>query len=284
MSIVDINLGVPARGPQGIQGVPGKGFSITKTYASIDAMNADVANLAEGDFVMIASNVEDPNNAKLFTKQGDAMKEIADLSGAQGIQGPQGPQGVQGDAGERGEQGPQGPQGPAGSPFQGVITDVSTDFNNLTTEGRYHIQLTPYNQGHHGPVTEQHWGVLDVSVNGGLIVQTYQPDDNTPYYTRIKNGDSWSLWQRTQSLLDKGVIISMSTNFNSIVTEGHYSMQIAPNEGTNGPMTAENGLLDVKVAGDHIVQTYYTQDTGNIHVRIKHADTWTAWRRITFDA
>lgn len=93
---LDIDLGVKAQGPkgergeQGIQGVPGKGFSITKTYASVDEMHADVANLAEGDFVMIASNPEDPNNAKLFTKQGDAMKEIADLSGAQGIQGPRG--------------------------------------------------------------------------------------------------------------------------------------------------------------------------------------------------
>lgn len=90
---LDIDLGVKAQGPKG---VPGKGFSIAKTYPSVDAMNADVANLAEGDFVMIASNPEDPNNAKLFTKQGDAMKEITDLSGAQGIQGPRGEQGEPG--------------------------------------------------------------------------------------------------------------------------------------------------------------------------------------------
>ena len=119
---LDIDLGVKAQGPkgdrgeQGIQGVPGKGFSITRTYASVDAMNADVANLAEGDFVMIASNTEDPNNAKLFTKQGNAMKEIADLSGAQGIQGPRGEQGVKGDTGE------QGPQGEAGKIYKPYVT------------------------------------------------------------------------------------------------------------------------------------------------------------------
>ena len=135
---LDIDLGIKAQGPkgdrgeQGIQGVPGKGFSITKTYASVDDMNADVANLAEGDFVMIASNTEDPNNAKLFTKQGDTMKEIADLSGAQGIQGPQGPQGVKGDTGEQGPQGnpgekgdtgEQGPQGDAGKIYKPYVTE-----------------------------------------------------------------------------------------------------------------------------------------------------------------
>lgn len=120
---LDINLGVKAqgpagaageRGPQGIQGPAGKGFSVTKTYASVDAMNADIASLSDGDFVMIASSPEDPDNAKLFTKQGGAMKEIADLSGAQGIQGPAGPQGVKGDTGERGPQGVAGEQGPQG--------------------------------------------------------------------------------------------------------------------------------------------------------------------------
>lgn len=117
---LDIDLGVKAqgpqgeRGPQGIQGVAGKGFSISKTYPSVSAMNADLSSLGEGDFAMIASNPDDPDNAKLYVKQGDAMKEIADLSGAQGIQGPRGPQGVQGEAGPKGDQGIQGPVGPKG--------------------------------------------------------------------------------------------------------------------------------------------------------------------------
>ena len=99
---LDIDLGVKAqgpqgeRGPQGVQGVAGKGFSVSKTYTSVSAMNADLSSLGEGDFAMIASTVGDPDNAKLFVKQGDAMKEIAALSGAQGIQGPVGPQGAAG--------------------------------------------------------------------------------------------------------------------------------------------------------------------------------------------
>lgn len=132
---LDIDLGVKAqgpqgeRGPQGIQGVAGKGFSISKTYASVSAMNADVSSLSEGDFAMIAATPDDPDNAKLYVKQGDAMKEIADLSGAQGIQGPQGPQGVKGDTGAQGPQGlkgdtgAQGPQGEAGKIYQPYIAE-----------------------------------------------------------------------------------------------------------------------------------------------------------------
>lgn len=138
---LDIDLGVKAqgpkgdtgeRGPQGIQGVPGKGFSVTKTYDSVSAMNADIASLSEGDFVMIASNPEDPDNAKLFTKQGNTMKEITDLSGAQGIQGPRGEQGVKGDTGEQGPQGnpgekgatgERGPQGEAGKIYKPYVTE-----------------------------------------------------------------------------------------------------------------------------------------------------------------
>lgn len=117
---LDIDLGVQARGPQGergpqgIQGVPGKGFSVSKTYASVAAMNADARNVADGDFVMIASTPDDPDNAKLYTKQGGTMKEIADLSGATGMQGPRGEQGVPGVAGERGPAGPAGQKGEPG--------------------------------------------------------------------------------------------------------------------------------------------------------------------------
>ena len=140
---LDINLGVKAQGPkgdrgeQGLQGVPGKGFSIAKTYANVDAMNADVANLAEGDFVMIASNPEDPNNAKLFTKQGNAMKEIADLSGAQGIQGPQGPQGVKGDTGAQGPQGVKGDTGERGA--QGEPGKIYKPY--VAEDGNLHAKL-----------------------------------------------------------------------------------------------------------------------------------------------
>lgn len=141
--LVDIDLGVKAqgpqgeRGPQGVQGVPGKGFSITKTYASVSAMNADIASLAEGDFVMIASTPEDPDNATLYTKQGDTMKKIADLSGVQGIQGPQGPQGVKGDTGAKGPQGVKGDTGERGA--QGEPGKIYKPY--VTEDGELHAKL-----------------------------------------------------------------------------------------------------------------------------------------------
>lgn len=114
-------------GKQGPKGDPGKPFSVVKVFPSKDTMNGD--GLSEGDFVMIASNVNDPNNATLFAWSGSEFKEIADLSGAQGIQGPQGPQGEQGPKGDPGERGPQGPQGVQGqnghTPVRGV--DYWTD-------------------------------------------------------------------------------------------------------------------------------------------------------------
>lgn len=79
-----------ARGAQGIQGVkgdPGDGFNLVGTYASVSAMNADKANVNEGEFVMIASNVDDEDNAKLYVKGATDFSFVSDLSGATGING-----------------------------------------------------------------------------------------------------------------------------------------------------------------------------------------------------
>lgn len=132
------------QGAQGIQGNPGKPFSIAKVFPSKDAMTGD--GLSEGDFVIIASNVNDPNNATLFTWDGTAFREIVDLSGAQGIQGPQGPQGIQGvkgDPGDRGPQGPQGIQGPKGEKGNDAVINIisQAEYNALADKsGVYFIE------------------------------------------------------------------------------------------------------------------------------------------------
>ena len=101
------------QGPQGPKGDPGKPFVIDKVYASVTAMEADT-NLAAGSFTLISSNVEDPDNAKLYYFDGKSHNLLGDLSGSQGIQGPKGDQGIQGKQGPQGIQGPQGEQGPQG--------------------------------------------------------------------------------------------------------------------------------------------------------------------------
>ena len=79
-----------AQGATGATGAPGKDFRIYKTYASIAAMNADAANVPDGEFVMIASSESDPDNGKLYVRTTDGEADftfVSDLSGAQGIQG-----------------------------------------------------------------------------------------------------------------------------------------------------------------------------------------------------
>lgn len=87
---------VPLASITGPQGKTGKAFSIYKTYASIELMNADAENVPEGNFVLIASGEEDPDNAKLYVKTAKGFSYLADLSGAQGIEGPKGKDGVAG--------------------------------------------------------------------------------------------------------------------------------------------------------------------------------------------
>ena len=105
-----------ATGPQGPIGPAGKNFNIRKTFDSVSAMEASKgAGFTDGDFTMIASNVSDPDNSKLYVWDGSKFVYISDLSGAQGIQGPQGIQGIQGKQGLTGPQGPKGDKGDTGA-------------------------------------------------------------------------------------------------------------------------------------------------------------------------
>lgn len=114
------------QGIQGIQGVQGEkgdkgdGFSISKTYISVVAMNAGfyTDDVPLNGFVLInTGDVNDVDNAKLFVKTLTGYSYLTDLSGSQGIKGDKGDkgdQGVQGEQGIRGEQGIQGIQGEKG--------------------------------------------------------------------------------------------------------------------------------------------------------------------------
>ena len=111
------------RGPQGLQGAQGpkgdtgEGFSISKVYASYDAMQAGWKSdgVKVGGFAVIGSNAEDPHNAELYVKAAGGYSLIADMSGATGVKGEQGPVGAQGPIGATGAAGATGPQGPKGA-------------------------------------------------------------------------------------------------------------------------------------------------------------------------
>ncbi len=110
----ELSIGLVA-GAAGPTGSTGEAFNIFKTYPSIEEMNKDAENIPEGKFVIISSNVEDPDNSKLYIKNSEGSFTFeTDLSGAQGIIGPQGPTGQTGAIGPVGPTGPQGPRGEGG--------------------------------------------------------------------------------------------------------------------------------------------------------------------------
>lgn len=72
-------------------GIPeGKGFKISRSYSSIDEMNAFYPddNVPPYGFVIIETgNVDDEDNSKLFMKSDSGYVFLTDMSGMQGIQG-----------------------------------------------------------------------------------------------------------------------------------------------------------------------------------------------------
>ena len=91
-----------ATGPQGATGETGPAgapFTIYRTYSTIALMEADFANVPDGSFVAIQSNVEDPDNAKLYLRGNSEFTFITDMSGATGIHGDTGETGATGKAG-----------------------------------------------------------------------------------------------------------------------------------------------------------------------------------------
>lgn len=68
----------------------GEGFHVSKTFASVADMEAYTGtDLKEGDFVLIQSTPDDPDNAKLYTYSGTQgiYKFLVDMSGALGFTG-----------------------------------------------------------------------------------------------------------------------------------------------------------------------------------------------------
>lgn len=78
-----------------LKGEKGDPFSIAKIYHSIQEMERgyNTDNVPYGSFVLIDSNVEDPDNAKIFVKGSKNYEYVTDMSGATGITGPKGQEG-----------------------------------------------------------------------------------------------------------------------------------------------------------------------------------------------
>jgi hypothetical protein len=106
------------QGAQGEKGDVGDSFTITKSYPTITALNADFnnPNIPEGAFVIISSDNPDTDedNGKVYIKDASSYRFISVLRGLRGERGERGIQGVQGVQGERGEKGEIGQNGTNG--------------------------------------------------------------------------------------------------------------------------------------------------------------------------
>ena len=67
--------------------VRGKNFSVYKTYDSVSAMQADAPNVPSGEFVLISTNTEEEDNAKLYVRTEQGFGYLVDMSGARGATG-----------------------------------------------------------------------------------------------------------------------------------------------------------------------------------------------------
>lgn len=109
------------KGDKGDKGDPGKDFRIVKTFPSIAEMNGD--GFSDGDFTMIASDVNDPDDGKLYVWNGTSFTYIADLSGSQGIKGDTGAKGDTGEKGDTGDQGLSAYQVAVNAGFHGSVDE-----------------------------------------------------------------------------------------------------------------------------------------------------------------
>lgn len=240
--------------------------------------------------------------------------------GKQGIQGVQGPQGPKGETGATGPAGPSNAD-TLKDLGNYTATASGTTANSPTTglPRTSGVSMTQvYNNGYPVP----YGNVLNVAGGGsGQLLLGWSGNDNTTEHLwyrshRDTSTGGWGEWNKVAYVNDltwsnisgkpnvatksdltwanisgkpsipstfNGSITDTSTDFNNLTSEGHYCIDISPSyQGKNGPNEGDWGLLDVKVAGRMVVQTYYGDQKGNVYVRNRHDATWTAWRQGTF--
>ena len=201
------------RGPQGEQGEQGPkgdtgtGFSISKTYSSVSAMNSGYATdgVPLYGFVLIdTGNVNDTDNAKLYVKGDSSYEYLTDLSGSQGIKGEPGDKGKDGTSvthswngttlsvtsasgtssanlkGEKGDKGDTGAAGTNGTNGKDGYTPVKgTDYWTATDkEEIINTVLAEVGQGSSfGYIDENNNVVITQDLPVGTYTVRYETDD-----------------------------------------------------------------------------------------------------------
>lgn len=241
--------------------------------------------------------------------------------GKQGIQGVQGPQGPKGETGATGPAGPSNAD--TLKDLGNYTATASGTTANSPTTGLPRTSGVSMTQVCNNGYPTSYGNVLNVAGSGtGQLLLGWSGNDNTTEHLwyrshRDTSTGGWGEWNKVAYVNDltwsnisgkpnvatksdltwanisgkpsipstfNGSITDTSTDFNNLTSEGHYCIDISPSyQGKNGPNEGDWGLLDVKVAGRMVVQTYYGDANANVYVRNRRdGSTWTAWRQITF--
>lgn len=240
--------------------------------------------------------------------------------GKQGIQGVQGPQGPKGETGATGPAGPSNAD--TLKDLGNYTATASGTTANSPTTGLPRTSGVSMTQVYNNGYPTSYGNVLNVAGSGtGQLLLGWSGNDNTTEHLwyrshRDTSTGGWGTWQKIAYVSDltwsnisgkpnvatksdltwanisgkpsipstfNGSITDTSTDFNNLTSKGHYCIDISPSyQGKNGPNEGDWGLLDVKVAGRMVVQTYYGDQKGNVYTRNRHDATWTAWRQGTF--
>ena len=241
------------QGPQGIQGIQGpqgevgKGFKISKSFTSIEEMEAD-DTVEVGDLVIILTeDKKSEDYGKVYLKDESGWSLVVDMSvvGEQGIQGPEGPQGPQGPQGEKGpqgEQGPQGPQGPQGEKGPQGEQGLPGEKGDKGDTGETGPQGPQGEQGPQGPQGE---AGTSVNIIGSFENPSELPDLGELGDAYLINGELY-VWDGTNWI-----------NAGNIQGPQGYGVYVA---GTNTNSELIGTIPGIKI-GDHILDN----GTGDIN-------------------
>nr|WP_278782403.1 hypothetical protein [Limosilactobacillus mucosae] len=217
--------------------------------------------------------------------------------------GPQGPKGETGATGARGPQGNTGPTGPTGANIIKYNGDISGNGSSGQTATFARSNLQPSDIAKVGDIVfDQYpngngvdigfWRITSLSstsctvtsLSSGFTIPKGNKGDTGVQGPKGEKGDVGPQGPPGPAATAfQGTITSTSTDFNNLTSEGHYDIRFSPNTGKNGPNEGNWGLLDVKIAGRMVVQTYYGDANANVYVRNRRdGTTWTVWREITF--
>lgn len=287
------------QGKQGIQGIPGiqgetgKGFSITKTFESVAAL--DGTGLSQGDFVIVADDTNDPDNGRLYVWDGKDFQFIDDISGVQGIQGETGPQGIPGETGETGKPGADGVNGKSAydlavdagftgteaewrESLKGDPGDVQLAADNVFT-GKNTFKTDPVDKDGVPYETSNHAAQTYESI--AKVKETYDDlkknkvTDNLDGTVTI-NGTVYSLFNNNISPIENS---QTPFDANSLTTPGHYQVNAASQFLNCPPGMTTFTVYDVFGSSSSTCTQIATKNDATLAIRnYFNGAGWGAWK------